>query len=103
MGGVWEDNDLVFSNTIGGPLEPHNVVRRSFHPLLERASLPRIRFHDLRHTAATILLGQGVHPKIVREMLGHASIALTLDTYSHVTPTMYEAAADAMDAALGGR
>ena len=64
------------------------VVRRSFYPLLECSSLPRIRFHDLRHTAATLLLGQGVHPKIVSEMLGHSQIAITLDLYSHVTPTM---------------
>ena len=59
-----------------------------------------IRFHDLRHTAATLLLGRGVHPKIVSEMLGHSTIAITLDTYSHVTPTMQREAAAAMDAVL---
>jgi hypothetical protein len=67
-----------------------------------RAAAPRIRFHDLRHTAATLLLGRGVHPKIVSEMLGHSTIAITLDKYSHVTPTMQPeaAAATAMDAVL---
>jgi integrase len=68
--------------------------------LLDRAGLPRIRFHDLRHTAATLLLGRGVHPKIVSEMLGHSQIAITLDLYSHVTPTMQRQATDAMEAVL---
>lgn len=81
-------------------MTPENLTRRSFHPLLERAGLPRMRFHDLRHTAATLLLAQGVHPKIVQEMLGHASIALTLDTYSHVTPTLQAEAAEKMQAVL---
>lgn len=72
-----------------------------FHPLLKRSGLPRIRFHDLRHTAATLLLGRGVNPKIVSEMLGHASVGITLDTYSHVLPTMQQSAAAEMDAALG--
>jgi integrase len=63
--------------------------------------MPPIRFHDLRHTAATRLLGQGVHPKIVQEMLGHSSIAVTLDLYSHVTADMQVSAAAAMDTALG--
>lgn len=66
------------------------------------AGVPHIRFHDLRHTAATLLLGQGVHPKIVSEMLGHASVAITLDLYSHVQPDMQRQAAAAMGAALGG-
>ena len=64
-----------------------NLSARSFKLLLERAGLPRtVRFHDLRHTCATVLLGEGVHPKIVQELLGHATIAITLDTYSHVLP-----------------
>ncbi|MDQ1503142.1 MAG: integrase, partial [Actinomycetota bacterium] len=65
-----------------------NVTHRSFRPLLERAGLPVIRFHDLRHTAATLLLGKGIHPKVVSELLGHSQVGVTLDLYSHVTPTM---------------
>jgi integrase len=75
-------------------------MRRSFWPLLARAGLPRIRFHDLRHTAATLLLGRGVNPKIVSEMLGHASVGITLDVYSHVLPTMQQSAAAEMDIVL---
>ena len=70
-------------------------------PLLRRAGLPDIRFHDLRHTCATLLLTKGVHPKIVSEMLGHSSIAITLDTYSHVIPGLGEVAVAAMEEALG--
>jgi integrase len=98
---VWEDHDLVFPNVIGKPLEAGNVLRRSFWPLLRRAGLPRMRFHDLRHTAATLLLGRGINPKIVSEMLGHSNVSITLTIYSHVTPHMQQQAADAMDAALG--
>jgi integrase len=76
-------------------------LRQSFLPLLERAGLPRMRFHDLRHTAATLLLGRGINPKIVSEMLGHSRIAITLRLFSHVTPHMQQQAADAMDEALG--
>ena len=69
--------------------------------LLERAALPTVRFHDLRHTCATLLLRQGVHVKYVQELLGHADISLTLNVYSHVLPDMGDAATGAMDAALG--
>ena len=69
-------------------------------PLLKRAGLPMIRFHDLRHTAATLLLAQGVHPKIVQERLGHSQISLTLDTYSHILPGMGREAASKLDALL---
>ena len=78
----------VFCDTQGGPIHKQNLVRRSFKPLLKEAGLPDIRFHDLRHTAATLLLSQGVHPKIVQELLGHSNISVTLDTYSHVMPTL---------------
>lgn len=64
---------------------------------MKKAALPRIRFHDLRHTAATLALKEGVHPKIVQEMLGHSQISITLDTYSHVLPTMQKEAAARMD------
>jgi integrase len=76
------------------------VTARRFKPLLKLAGLPQIRFHDLRHTCATLLLSENVNPKIVSEMLGHATIAITLDTYSHVLPTMQESAAQATEDAL---
>ena len=97
----WEDRGLVFSTDIGTPVDVGNLVRRSFKPLLQRAGLPPIRFHDLRHTAATLLLGHGVHPKMVADLLGHTRISTTLDLYSHVTPTMQREAVAAMDAVLG--
>jgi integrase len=70
LGLEWDDHGLVFPNTVGKPLHPSNFLQRSFYPLLERAGLPRVRFHDLRHSAATLLLGLGIPPKIVSEMLG---------------------------------
>lgn len=103
LGPAWEgSHDLVFTDPVGRPLSGIQLTRANFYPLLDRAGLPRIRFHDLRHTAATLLLGRGVNPKIVSEMLGHATIAITLDTYSHVLPDMQQQAAAAMEAALGG-
>lgn len=98
----WQDAELVFASEVGTPIEATNLIRRSFHPLLAGAGLPRIRFHDLRHTAATLLLGQNVNVKVVSEMLGHSQIAITLDLYSHVTPTMQRDAVEALDAVLGG-
>jgi hypothetical protein len=101
LGSAWDDDDLVFCNELGRPLHPSNVTRRVFRPALVRAGCPQIRFHDLRHTCATLLLGKGVHPKVVAEMLGHSQIAVTLDTYSHVTPTMQQAAVTALEDVLG--
>ncbi|HSR22589.1 MAG TPA: site-specific integrase [Candidatus Eisenbacteria bacterium] len=92
----WQDNDLVFANRVGRPLSAQNLVQRHFHPLLARLALPKVRFHDLRHTAATLLLSRGVHPKIVSEMLGHKEVDITLNLYSHVTPGMHESAAQAL-------
>jgi integrase len=89
------------TTSVGTPINPENLVKRSFKPLLKKAGLPDIRFHDLRHTCATLLLGQGVHPKIVQELLGHATIAMTLDTYSHYLPSMGDQASGAMEDALG--
>jgi integrase len=100
LGEAWEDHDLVFANALGKPINPSNLLIRSYRKLLERAGLPKLRFHDLRHTAATLLLGAGIHPKVVSEMLGHSNIAITLDLYSHVTPTMQHHAADALDELL---
>ncbi len=99
--GLYEDHGLIFTTRIGTPVNPENLVKRSFKPLLKRAGLPEIRFHDLRHTCATLLLGRGVHPKIVQELLGHATIAMTLDTYSHYLPSMGDQASGAMGEALG--
>ncbi|HTM55423.1 MAG TPA: site-specific integrase, partial [Pirellulales bacterium] len=90
----------VFSNTTGGPLRRSHFHRNEFKPLLKAAKLPSIRFHDLRHTSATLLLAAGVHPKVVQERLGHAQISLTLDTYSHVLPTMHKEAASRLDSVL---
>jgi integrase len=103
QGAGWEEHGLVFPNTVGGPLDPHNLRQRSFFPLLDRAGLPRIRFHDLRHSCATLLLSEGVHPKIVSDLLGHSQIGITLDLYSHVTVTMQAVAAEAMGRLLGGQ
>jgi integrase len=97
LGPAWDDIDLVFPNSVGRPMEHSNLRIRSFQPLLMKAELPKIRLHDLRHTAATLLLLQGVHVKVVSEMLGHASIAITLDLYSHVLPDMQREATAAMD------
>jgi integrase len=85
----------------GTPLDAQNIVNRHFKPLLEHAGLPPIRWHDLRHTCATLLLGRGVHPKLVQHLLGHASITMTLDRYSHWIPSMGRHAAEGMDEALG--
>jgi integrase len=100
-GSTWDDNGMVFPNTIGRPINPSNFLRREFYPLLEAAGLPRMRFHDLRHSAATLLLGMGVHPKVVSEMLGHTQIGITLDLYSHVTATMQRDAVEAFEELLG--
>ena len=78
------------------------MAYRSFWPLLKRAGLPRSRFYDLLHTAATLMLGRGVHPKVVSEMLGHSQISITQDLYSRVTPTMQREAAIALDGVLQG-
>lgn len=96
---TWEDRDLVFATAIGRPVDAHEV-RPIFYRLLAATGLPRVRFHDLRHPAATLLLGEGIHPKIVSEMLGHSTVAITLDTYSHVTAAMHRSAADTLDALL---
>ena len=100
-GDAYEDRGYVFANETGGHLHPNTLYRR-FHKLTERADVPAIRFHDLRHTSATLLLAKGVQGKIVQERLGHANIAMTLDLYSHVTADMQRQAADALEAAITG-
>jgi integrase len=99
--GLWEEHGLIFPSEVGTPMSGRNLYR-AFKIRVKRAALPQtLRFHDLRHTCATLLLRQGVNPKFVQELLGHADISLTLNTYSHVLPDMGDAAAGGMDAALG--
>lgn len=91
-------SEWVFSTKVGTPISVHNLHNRSWKPLLNKTGLPLdTRFHDLRHTCATLLLTKGVHPKIVQELLGHSSISITLDTYSHGLPNMQEKAVRAME------
>jgi len=100
-GSLWEEGDLLFSTALGRPLDARNVVRQ-FKRHLQRAGLPDIRFHDLRHSCATLLLAQGVPARAVMDTLGHSQISLTLGTYSHVTAELQGQVADTMDRALGG-
>jgi integrase len=88
---------MVFLDAVGGLMEGCYVLRHYFRPLLRRAGVPPIRFHDLRPTTATLMLTQGVHPKVVSEMLGHTTIGITVDIYSHVLPEMQREAATALD------
>ena len=95
---LWtKDHGLVFPNDAGEPRRSRNVINVCFGRVKKKGNLPDVRFHDLRHTCATLLLTKGVHPKIVQEMLGHSTIAITLDTYSHVLPNMQGEAVRAMD------
>jgi integrase len=103
LGDAWQEHDLVFPSQIGTPMYAQNLLGRSFYPIRRRADVPPVRFHDLRHSAATLLLAQGIHPKIVSEILGHSRIGVTMDLYSHVSMTMQQGAVAAMDALLGPR
>lgn len=98
-GSRWQEHGLVFTTTIGTPLDSANVLKR-FRAALKAAGLPPMRFHDLRHSCASLLLAQGVHPRVVMEVLGHSQISLTLDTYSHVYMSVKQEAAAKMDAIL---
>ena len=100
LGEAWQKElSLVFTTAVGTPLDARNVTRQ-FKGHLERAGLPESRFHDLRHSCASLLLAQGVHPRVVMEMLGHSRISMTMDTYSHVLPELQREAAVRMDTAL---
>jgi integrase len=98
----WGDNYLVFPNTVGRPINPSNLYRRDFQPLLERAGLgdEGFTFNSLRHTFATTLAVSGVHPSTAQKMLGHKDIRMTLAIYTHVTDDMQDAAVDAISAAF---
>ncbi len=99
--GLWQDYDLVFPSSVGTPKSQRNL-NREFKATAKRAGLPEhFKLYDLRHTCATLLLSRNIHPKYVQELLGHASIALTLDTYSHVIPGMDGGTGGAIDEALG--
>ena len=100
LGDAYHDHDLVFCQPDGRPLNANNIVRRDFRRVLRAAKLPRIRFHDLRHCHATLLLRQGVNPKIVQERLGHSTPAFTLHVYSHVLPGMQEEVVRRLDHVL---
>ncbi|HEV7645944.1 MAG TPA: site-specific integrase [Pyrinomonadaceae bacterium] len=102
LGLDYQNLDLVFASTIGTPVQHRNFDRRHFAVIRDKANLPAIRLYDLRHTTATLLLSAGLNPKVVSERLGHASIVLTLDTYSHVLPTMQQDATDRLGRVLYG-
>lgn len=94
--------DLIFSNEVGLPLDPENLIKREFHPALDRAGLRRIRFHDLRHSYASILISQGENIKFVQSQLGHASAKTTLDRYGHLMPNLENDAARRLDKTVFG-
>ena len=95
-GKTLNDSDLVFNGNNGKPIRP-NTLTYAWAALVTKSGLKPIRLHDARHTFASLFLELGVHPKIVQEMLGHSTISMTLDTYSHVTPGLQEAAAKTFD------
>ena len=99
-GDAWQDHDYVFCTSIGTHLNPSKDVLDQLKVLLKNAGLPDIRFHDLRHIAATLLLSEGVHPKVVQELLGHSNISMTMDVYSHVMPGMQQDAISRLNSTL---
>lgn len=100
-GALWQERGLIFTTRFGTPLLPQNVLRRWYYPLLSRLGLPRIRFHDLRHTCASLLLAQRTPVKTVQETLGHASASTTLDIYGHLYEGEQRSALERLDALLG--
>ncbi|MFN8676123.1 MAG: site-specific integrase [Thermomicrobiales bacterium] len=98
-GDLWREGGYVFTSTVGTPLNPSNVAKR-LHALLAEAGLPRQRFHDLRHCAASLLLAGGVAPRTIMGILGHSQISLTMNTYAHLSPVLEREAANALDAVL---
>ncbi|MFZ5639182.1 MAG: site-specific integrase [Bacillota bacterium] len=100
LGPDYQDNNLIFCSALGTITDPRDL-NRLLDTLLKKANLPKIRFHDLRHSVATILLKEKIHPKIVQELLGHDEISTTLDIYSHIVPGMIEQATQLLDSVLG--
>lgn len=101
IGLFYQDSDLVFATTLGNPRDP-DKLSREFAELVRKIAIPHVRFHDLRHSHATLLLKQGEHPKVVAERLGHSTISITMDTYSHVMPNMQKEASERLDSFLFG-
>ena len=99
---MWQDLDLVFCNELGRPIEVSNLTYRYSRPQLKKAGLPIIRFHDLRHTAATLMLEASVDVKLVSEMLGHSQTAFTMDRYQHVALEMQRKAIGQLESVLHG-
>jgi integrase len=99
LGDEYRDQGLIFPGVRGQPMRPYTLTGK-LERILKRVGLLHIRFHDLRHTCATLLLSKGVHPKSVQELLGHATISITLDTYSHVIPAMGDQTRKAMEEVL---
>ncbi len=100
LGEAWAHPELVFTTRLGTYLSPSHIRQRSLRPLLERAGCPRVRFHDLRHSAATLMLSQGVQPRVLQDVLGHTDIRMTLGTYGHVVREQKKEAAAKVDAFL---
>jgi integrase len=100
IGELYQDEGLIFANETGGLLDAQNIVNRHFKPILKRTGLPTIRLYDLRHSHATLRMAAGEHPKVVQERLGHSTITLTLDTYTHVVPGMQELASARLETLL---
>jgi integrase len=98
-GTSWTERDFVFTSGTGQPLDQRNVLR-VFRRALRRAKLPRMRFHDLRHSCASLLLAQHTDPRVIMETLGHSNISVTMNMYAHVMPALKRDAADAMDRSL---
>ncbi len=101
-GANWQESDLVFTTRTGRPIEGSNVLR-SFHRLTAKAGLPRIRVHDARHGAATLLAAGNVHPRVAMEILGHSKISVTMDIYTHVPDALKREAVAHMDRMLSRR
>jgi integrase len=99
-GSGWRDTGFVFTTRIDTPVDPANLLD-DFKRILRKAELPEIRFHDLRHSAASLLLALNFHPRVVMEPLGHSRISLTMNTYSHVVPVVLREAVDKLAVALG--
>ena len=99
-GSAWQEHDYVFCTSIGTHLNPTRDILDQLKVLLKKAGLPDMRFHDLRHSAATLLLSVGVHPKVVQEILGHSQISITMDVYSHMLPGMQQDAMSRLNDAI---